>query len=102
MSYNVLLEEMISDLGGCGRFQWITSIIGQSSKTIAAWSMLAMTFNGQQPDFMCRSTKGNESMSRDYDNECNPENVTQCGGYEFSDDMDTIVNEVKRSKFTLI
>lgn len=97
MSYNILLEEMIRDLGGCGRFQWITSIMVQSSKTIAAWSMLAMTFNGQQPDFMCKraSNQLNTSVrfTQDFDDECSPKNVTECDGYMFGDDMNTIVNE---------
>ncbi|XP_053393551.1 solute carrier family 22 member 4-like isoform X3 [Mercenaria mercenaria] len=90
MSYNILLEDMIRDVGGCGRFQWIMSVIGQSSKSIAAWSMLAMTFNGQQPDFMCRSSSKQEE---NFDNVCSPENITECDGYVFSDDMNTVVNE---------
>lgn len=95
MSYNILLEDMIRDLGGCGRFQWVTSIIGQSSKTIAAWSMLAMTFNGQQPDFTCSKQSEPVTMSSNetFDNVCHPENSTECNGYVFSDDMNTVVNE---------
>ncbi|XP_053393560.1 organic cation transporter protein-like isoform X2 [Mercenaria mercenaria] len=95
MSYNILIDDMIQDLGGCGRFQWATSIIGQSSKIISAWSMLAMTFNGQQPNFMCRSANQEYSMTseKSFDNMCSPDNITECAGYVFNGDMNTVVSE---------
>ncbi|KAL4240698.1 hypothetical protein ACF0H5_001490 [Mactra antiquata] len=96
MSYNILLEDIIRDLGGCGRFQWITAIIVQVSKSIASWSMLAMTFNGQEPDFMCsKGDMGNSSVNQSvFDNVCHAVNQTDnCDGYIFDDDMSTVVNE---------
>lgn len=97
MSYSLLLEDLIHDVGGCGRFQWLTAIIGQSAKTIVAMSMLAMTFNGQQPDFYCTHdhwTTNNSITEPTFDKQCEPENVTVCNGYVFEDSMNTVVNEV--------
>ncbi|KAL4241074.1 hypothetical protein ACF0H5_001852 [Mactra antiquata] len=95
MSYNVQLEDIIRDTGGCGRFQWITAIIVHASTCITSWSMLAMTFNGQQPDFMCsKADIGNSSVNQSvFDNVCHVNQTDSCGGYIFNDDMNTVVNE---------
>ncbi|KAL4240982.1 hypothetical protein ACF0H5_001764 [Mactra antiquata] len=95
MPYNVLLEDIIRDVGGCGRFQWITAIIVHASTCIASWSMLAMTFNGQQPDFMCSKTDiGNSSVNQSvFDNVCHVNQTDNCDDYIFNDDANTVVNE---------
>jgi len=97
MSYSGLLEDLIHDVGGCGRFQWLTALVGQLGKAITAFSMLAMTFNGQQPSFYCKSQNDDINMSEmvpAYGKDCSPNNVTECGGYVFEDSMNTVVNEV--------
>jgi len=98
MSYSGLLEDLIHDVGGCGRFQWLTAFIGQTGKAIVAISMLAMTFNGQQPDFYCTTDRMHErngsGSALKYDNECKAKNVSQCDGYIFDESMNTVVNEV--------
>jgi hypothetical protein len=43
---NEYLENIIDDLGGLGRFQWILIIIVLGSKISVAWSTLMMTFGG--------------------------------------------------------
>ncbi|KAL4240986.1 hypothetical protein ACF0H5_001768 [Mactra antiquata] len=95
MSYNVHLEDIIRDIGGCGRFQCITVVIVHASACIASWSMLAMTFNGQQPDFMrSKADMGNSSVNQSvFDNVCHVNQTDSCGGYIFNDDMNTVVNE---------
>lgn len=97
MSYGMHLEDLVHRMGGCGRYQWLTAIIVQSAKAIAAMSMIAMTFNGQQPDFRCRGLVETPERDISFDNECKPENRTCDDGYDFEnfeDSMDTIVNEV--------
>ncbi|WAQ96662.1 YLX3-like protein [Mya arenaria] len=63
MSYSTHLEDMVGEMGGCGRFQWVTAIVVQASKTLAAWSMLHMTFNGQAPNFRCSPDPSNFSSN---------------------------------------
>lgn len=97
MTYSSLLEDLVTSTGGCGKFQWVTAIIGQSAKAIAAFSMLAMTFNGQQPNFYCHvrpETTSNTSVTPTFDKVCEPENVSTCDNYVFDDYMNTVVNEV--------
>ncbi|XP_052791211.1 organic cation/carnitine transporter 2-like [Mya arenaria] len=97
MSYSTHLEDMVGEMGGCGRFQWVTAIVVQASKTLAAWSMLHMTFNGQAPNFRCSPDPSNFSSNgsdRVFDNVCTLANsTTTCPSFAFEDDMHTIVNE---------
>ena len=106
MSYNVMLEGLISDMGGCGRFQWILSSIMHLSKTIATWSMLHMSFIGQEPKFFCESN-GRYPNGTVYDTtydvserSCSSLNDSECIGYRFEDDMHTVVSEVRDEKPT--
>ena len=50
---NEYLENIIDDLGGLGRFQWILIIIVLGSKISVAWSTLMMTFGGAVPEWHC-------------------------------------------------
>ena len=92
-------EDLIEELGGCGKYQWLTSFFLQSSKTIIAFSMLAMTFNGQQPDFSCISQNNTRASNETGAvtiplSACEPDGKV-CDEYVFHiDDMNTIVNEV--------
>ncbi|KAL4240981.1 hypothetical protein ACF0H5_001763 [Mactra antiquata] len=54
-----------------------------------------MTFNGQQPDFMCsKADMGNSNIKQSvFDNVCHVNQTDSCGGYIFNDDMNTVVNE---------
>ena len=101
MSYNVMLEGLISELGGCGRFQWILSLLMHLSKTIAAWSMLHMSFIGQEPKFFCESqsvdhngTVYDTTYNRS-ERSCSAINNSACLGFRFEDDMHTVVSEVR-------
>ena len=100
MSYNVMLEGLIKDIGGCGKFQWILSIILHLSKTVAAWSMLQMTFNGQEPRFFCTSNVVDENgtvfdMTHNVSaRSCSAVNGSECTGFRYEDEMHTVVSEV--------
>lgn len=98
MTYNVLLEDLINDLGGCGLYQWILASIVHVGKTMATWSMITMTFAGQSPGFLCGSGQygTNESLANIYNDSivdvCSS-NGSSCTNYVFEDDMTTIVTE---------
>ena len=93
------IEDLIDDLGGCGRYQWLASSLLQLSRFILVFSMLAMTFNGQEPEFVCYSYEYNMSQATNETikiplSECRPNNVTCEEHYFYTDNMYTIVNEV--------
>ena len=101
MSYNVMLEGLVKDIGGCGKFQWTVSAMLHLSKTICAWSMLHMTFMGQEPKFFCASsddvfanTTENNITDRNLKQSCTIGNGTKCEGFRYDSDMYTIVSEV--------
>ena len=54
---NEYLENIIDDLGGLGRFQWILIIIVLGSKISVAWSTLMMTFGGAGKPLMGSNTQ---------------------------------------------
>lgn len=92
------VEMLIDGLGGCGRYQVLAFLLVKGAKASIIWTMYAMAFNGQQPDFFCVPNTGViHGYARNgsaYDNECSAENHTGCKDYQFKDDMKTIVNEV--------
>ena len=101
MSYNVMLEGLITNMGGCGKFQWILSSIMHLSKTIATWSMLHMSYIGQEPTFFCESNdhySNGTVYDTTYDGSkrsCSSLNNSECIGYVYEDDMHTVVSEVR-------
>ena len=96
MSYNVMLEGLIKDIGGCGKFQWCLCAIMHLSKTIAAWTMLHMTFNGQEPTFFCRNNAYGVGYNQS-ENSCFTVNGTDCTSFRYDDEMHTAVSEVSRN-----
>ena len=105
MSYSKRLDQLISDIGGCGKFQITVTSLLHISKTIVTWSMLQMAFNGQAPEFLCADSL-NESYSlteEDFKNatldRCTTSGNSECKNFIFDGTMQTIVTEVisKRS-----
>lgn len=99
MTYNILLENLIDDLGGCGLYQWLLASIVHVGKTIATWSMITMTFAGQDPGFLCSNGRSNNETYADFYNESRIDkcsvNDSSCSDYVFKDDMRTVVSEVE-------
>ena len=91
------VERLIHDLDGCGRYQILSFLVVKGAKISIIWTMYAMAFNGQQPNFLCQpEVRVNHSYARNgsgYDNQCSWNDST-CGSYKYEDDMNTIVNEV--------
>ena len=96
MSYNVLLEELISNIGGCGKFQWILTALVHLSKTISTWSMIHMSFNGLAPDFCCADGPRTQNLTdkASATQPCSGNNCTGCSNFQFDDSVSTVVSEV--------
>lgn len=53
LELNEYLENVLSDIGGCGRFQFVFTIVVLGTKATVAWSVLMMTFGGAVPEWSC-------------------------------------------------
>lgn len=98
MTYNVLLENLIKDLGGCGLYQWLLASIVHLGKTVATWSMITMTFAGQSPGFLCSSERfgSNETFANILNITLTDKcalNDSSCTDYLFKHHMRTVVSE---------
>ena len=101
MSYNELLEDVIKDTGGgCGKFQCALTVLVQLSKTIVTWTMIHMTFNGQEPGFVCINNLVPVNVSEpgvrynSSESSCKATNISDCTSFQYDGTMHTIVSEV--------
>ena len=98
----VHLEDIIQDLGGCGRFQIILTFIVHTMKGVVCFTMVAMTFGAAVPDWWClddligKNTSdvlGNKSLPQFQS--CSYGNGTKvCSIFLYADSMKTVVTEV--------
>ena len=95
-------DDVIHELGGCGRFQVRMAVLVHFMKTIVCWSLTSMIFVSAVPKWRCLDEEitgvgGNASYSGNitFGKSCNTVNGTKCSSYEFSTEMRTIVSEVR-------
>ncbi|XP_062619785.1 solute carrier family 22 member 4-like [Saccostrea cucullata] len=99
-----LLEDIVKECGGFGKFQWILILILFGTKITVTWSMLMMTFGGATPDWWCNVSKmkssynltswTNSSASELFKKCHPPANMTgSCDSMSFSSEMNTVVSE---------
>ena len=97
-------DDVINELGGCGRFQVRMAVLVHLMKTIVCWSLTSMIFVSAVPKWRCLNDEmtgsdGNASYFNNitFGKSCTTGNGTQCSSYEFSTEMRTIVSEVRCS-----
>ena len=92
-------DDVIHELGGCGRFQVRMALLVHFMKTIVCWSLTSMIFVSAVPKWRCLDddildVSGNfENVT--FAKSCSTGNGTKCASYEFSTEMRTIVSEVR-------
>ena len=102
MTYNVLLERLLKDVGGCGKFQWVLAVVVSLNGVMECWSMLHMSFMGQEPNYFCIRKNGSDRVSINHSNEsirnksCTTTSISDCSRHHFEDDIHTVVSEVRR------
>ena len=96
------LEDVIKDIGGCGRFQITVSIIVHSMKCIVCFTMIFMVFGAAVPDWWCAADmigqntsdvawKHNDSSYQS----CKFHNKTEtCSRFHYDDSMKTVITKV--------
>ena len=85
-------EDLLSDLGGMGKFQVALVVLVNSNQLFAGWSMLLMSFAGLVPDYHCLSDNITDSVSNQTLNVCDV-NGTSCSRYQFQSHDVTVVTE---------
>ena len=89
-------DEVIIELGGCGRFQIRIAILVHVIKTICCWSTMSVVFITAVPSWRCKDdSNGNLILGNiSFDKACFTANGSKCSSFEFDTSMNTIVSEV--------
>ena len=96
MTYNILLEKLLKDIGGCGKFQWVVAVTVSFSIITECWSMFHMSFMGQEPNFFCsRNNISQNHTGDDVKKSCIASNLSDCTQFQFGDEIHTIVSQVR-------
>ena len=92
-------DEIIHQLGGCGRFQLRMVIMVHLMKTVVCWSVMSMIFVTATPSWWCVNRPpypaGYQNTST-IEKSCETINGSECDRFEFSEDMNTMVGEVSK------
>ena len=100
-------DDIIHELGGCGRYQMRMALIVHMMKIVICWSGMSMIFVTATPKWRCADGDGlvdnftfpaNISTTKT----CTNANGTACQKYEFDKDMRTIVSEVRQGPLYLV
>ena len=101
-------DQIIHDLGGCGRYQIRMNVIVHVIKTVICWSASAMVIVSATPKWWCAddevlnelnvtscvsSINGSEVIACPVKS-CFAANETKCSKFAFAPGMNTIVSEV--------
>ena len=97
-------DEVIHELGGCGRFQIRMALLIHVMNIVVAWSLYAMVFVTATPKWWCNDSGFSANLSLNnvseptdkiYEKSCVDQNGTSCSRFEFeTSEMKTIVTEV--------
>ena len=96
-------DDIINELGGCGRFQLRMSLLVHVMKTICSWSAISLVFVTAVPNWRCAESVGGSytndnatgSENRSADKSCLNILGEKCKRFEFDTGMRTIVSEVR-------
>ncbi|VDI77243.1 Hypothetical predicted protein [Mytilus galloprovincialis] len=96
---NEYLENVLENIGGCGRFQFLLNFFVLGTKTVVAWSTLMMSFGGVVPDWTCtwNTDSGDKYMPNStFVKQCSISNSTInpiCSSRQFDSSKSTVVSE---------
>jgi hypothetical protein len=103
---NQLLENILSEAGGLGRFQFLIISVINLGKFPITWSVIMMTYGGATPDWWCYDYRKNSSILKENNNNvnetmgasifkmCNVNGSEFCSSVHFDPDMKTVISEV--------
>ena len=89
-------DEVIYELGGCGRFQIQFALMIHTMNIVIVWCLNSMIFITAVPKWRCTNEQNTtEATDNTFEEKCIVHNGTECSSFEFSEDMHTIVDEVR-------
>ena len=90
-------DAVIHELGGCGRFQIQFAVMIHTMNIVIVWCLNSMVFLTAVPKWWCADGQNLTEISDDtLEENCIVQNETECSSFTFSEDMDTIVDEVRK------
>ena len=92
-------DDVIIELGGCGRFQIRIAILVHVIKTVCCWSTISIVYITATPRWRCADDPSVNETNGDnvFDKACFTANGSKCVNFEFEPGMNTIVSEVRQS-----
>ena len=96
-------DDIIHELGGCGRFQIQMAVIVHTMKIVFCWSSMAMIFVTATPKWWCTDEADQMNLTLSTNTSrfktCETGNDTTCSTFDFeTTDMHTVVSEVRLNK----
>jgi len=100
-------DEVIEELGGCGKFQWRLNIVAHLMKFSACFGSMSIILTSATPNWWCSNTEHCINAVNTSTIRSNSTNMTTCpektckmGNYscdtfQFDNNMKTIVSEVR-------
>lgn len=109
---NNLLENLLEETGGLGRFQFILIALINVCKVPVTWSVLMMMFGGATPDWWCGGSRNSSLANQNTDSlngskwlmtssyqVCSVNGSVACDDRYFDPDMNTVISEVKQRTY---
>ncbi|XP_034329452.2 solute carrier family 22 member 6-A [Magallana gigas] len=103
---NNLLENVLEETGGLGRFQFILIALINVCKVPVTWSVLMMMFGGATPDWWCGGSRNSSLANQNTDSlngsewlmtssyqVCSVNGSVACDDRYFDPDMNTVISE---------
>ena len=94
-------DDVIRELGGCGRFQIKLALTVHLINLVIVWSLHSMIFTTAAPKWQCADDNLDSSdytlhsANNTLQESCTRQNGTACSHFVFAKDMRTIVSEVR-------
>lgn len=108
MADDIRPDEIIDDLGGCGRYQWRLNIVFHIMKTAVCFSVMSMVIMSQTPTWSCANDCNDNTIvfmnttetAVKYIKECPTKSCLisnssiSCTSFRFYGEAETFVSEV--------
>lgn len=108
MADDIRPDDIIEDLGGCGRYQWRLNIAFHIIKMAVTFSVMSMVLMSQTPKWSCADDCNNNMVvvlnttkpSAEYISECQEKSCfssnsnASCKTFKFHSESETFVTEV--------
>ena len=101
-------EQLIEDLGGCGRYQLRMCVVAHLMKMSICWCYMSFIIVSKTPDFWCDSDVNNNVTYRETLNNtkykalraCKSVDGTKCTQFKFDNSLRSIMSDVRIRKYS--